>query len=152
MKICPKCKRTLNENDFHKGYNVCKECTNRYSREYRKKNLQKVRQTDRKRRERVKLEALKVLSQNDKPFCEVCGFNDELDLLQVDHINNDGFKDKVSWGGRRKGGHMYAKILRLSPEEARKRYRVLCFFHNWTRRYGKTGEEFSVVVVDENDN
>lgn len=151
MKKCNKCKRILTENDFHKNYKVCKECTNKYNREYRRKNLQKVRETDKKRRERVKLDALKLLSQSDKPFCKVCGFDDELGLLQVDHINNDGFNDKGSWGRRRKGSHMYAKILRMSPNEARKKYRTLCVFHNWARRYGKTGEEYSVVVVDGND-
>jgi len=44
----------------------------------------------------------------------------------------------------------HRKIVRMSPEEAKKKYRLLCVFHNWTDRLGFAGDEYAVVRVDKN--
>lgn len=42
MKKCSKCKITKPETDFYKSYAECKLCHNKRSREYRKKNWDKI--------------------------------------------------------------------------------------------------------------
>ena len=135
LKICKKCKRELLVNLFSIKHSWCKECSRKYSKLYVK---------------RIKLEAHKYLSKDGVPKCSVCGFKD-VKLLQIDHVNNDGSKEKTSFDQRFKGTSMYNKILKLPREEARERFQSLCIFHNWARRYGKKAEEYKVIVLKDDD-
>ena len=62
--------------------------------------------------------ALMVLGRK----CVRCGF-DDIRALQIDHINNDGYKENRV--------KMYHKILRGDTEG----YQVLCANCNWIKRY-----------------
>lgn len=79
-----------------------------YHREYRKKNIDKRRKWNREwilnnrerynaskyfYRERTKIDVLKHYSINGKIECIKCGFNN-IDALCLDHINNDGAKQR----------------------------------------------------------
>jgi len=117
--------------------NICKKCDRRRGRKY----------DDIK-----KLKAYQKLSTDGIPKCSVCGFSDDIRFLQIDHINDDGNRDLTSWGRRYKGIKIYSKILKMSKEEAKEKYQVLCAFHNWAKRFGKTGEEYKVIVLgDKNE-
>jgi len=112
---------------------LCKKCKN---------------QLCKKSEDKIKLKALQKLSRDGFPRCLVCGFSDDIRFLQIDHIKNDGNKDLTSGGKRYKGKDIYRKILNMPIEEARSKYQVLCAFHNWAKRFGKTGAEYKVIVLE----
>lgn len=61
--------------------------------------------------------------------CKKCGF-DDIRALQIDHVNNDGFKER----GAEKGvGNPY-KIILGKIGEGSKNYQVLCANCNWIKR------------------
>ena len=76
---------------------------------------------------RIKL--LEHVSGESPPKCNTCGF-DDWRALQIDHIHGDGnqetFGDGGAWG---------YKLLKLTAEEVRKDYQVLCANCNWVKRY-----------------
>ena len=111
---------------------LCKKCINQISKQSEDK---------------IKLKALKKLSIDETPKCSICGFSEDIRFLQIDHIKNDGNKDLISLGRRYKGKYIYRKILKMPVEEAKSKYQILCAFHNWAKRFGKTGEEYKVIVL-----
>jgi len=63
--------------------------------------------------------------------CVRCGFSDER-ALQIDHINNDGYKDAKKNG---KGASWwYLKNVYKSLLKGEKKYQVLCANCNWIKR------------------
>ncbi len=115
-----------------------KEYQKEYSKQYRNKNKEKAIINNRewrhknaehvalkKREERAKLKET-VLSHysNQTMCCLNCGFND-IRALQLDHINNDGAKErKELFGDRTKAGTTFYRWIRQQnfPEG----YSVLC--------------------------
>jgi hypothetical protein len=52
---------------------------------------------------------------------------DDLDMLSIDHLNNDGHKDREKNGGRSGGGgHFYMELLKRGLPEG---FQTLCFNH-----------------------
>ena len=132
-KTCRKCNRILPISEFYSiRTSYCKKCERKLCKDY-----------DR----RKKLKVFQKLSGDETPKCAVCGFSDDIRFLQIDHINDDGNRDLTSWGRRYKGNEMYRKIFKMSKEDAKEKYQVLCAFHNWAKRFGKTGEEYKVIVL-----
>jgi hypothetical protein len=77
---------------------------------------------NRKQREskvRLKQEALKRYGEE----CKHCGFSDYR-ALQIDHVNNDGAKERNSLGGKNFSGHRFYRWLKFCgwPEG----YQTLC--------------------------
>lgn len=62
--------------------------------------------------------------------CAFCGFSDSR-ALQVDHINNDGYQERK----RESISKTYRRILTMSNEEAKQKYRILCANCNWIKKH-----------------
>lgn len=116
-----------------------REQTRKYAREYRHRNRDLINKKRRHRRKEARDALLKKLS-GDPPKCEKCKFSD-VRALQVDHINAGGSEaKKTGWGGY----PSLERILKLSTEEARKEYQVLCANCNAIKRVeNKEGNEWS---------
>ena len=79
----------------------------------------------------IKFELMEFLSGNP-PQCIKCGFRD-MRVLQFDHINGTGAKNKKKFKGQ-KTEMLY---LYYHPLEAKKTIQVLCANCNWIKRYEK---------------
>ena len=86
-----------------------------------------MRKANKKYGRKLRIEALKIIG--DK--CSICGITDHR-CLHLDHINNDGYKDKKN--GRRDARAERRWIIK-NPVEARKKYQVLCANHNAIKHY-----------------
>ena len=76
-------------------------------------------------RDKIKLEVMTHYS-NGTPRCCVCGY-DNLISLDIDHINNDGKKDRDS---KNLGSRMYCWLKKNNyPPQ----FQVLCKNHNWEK-------------------
>jgi len=91
----------------------------------------------RERYHELRLKALKILGGK----CVICGIDDPF-LLTIDHVDGNWKEDPVQ---RRDKRGLYRFIVG-NPEEARRRFQVLCWNHNamkyfypkeFERRYGK---------------
>jgi len=83
---------------------------------------------------------MKIL--RDPPECFHC-FTDDIRILTFDHINNDGAEERK----KLKGNRVARQIVKMSPEEARKRYQLLCHNCNYLRRLEQT--ELEIKERDE---
>ena len=101
-----------------KKWYYCNDC---------RKELQQ--QHDRAYVQRTRLKALKCIS--DIVACISCG-EEDLQVLQIDHIHNDGATDRIKHGT---GQKLYLHIIRSPQEEIRERYQILCANCNMRKRY-----------------
>ena len=156
MKICTKCGRTLPLTEFHRkstGKNgrdsKCKKCKLVEYKEYYHKKREEYLKTDaayyQKNKERLsiyykkrykgyivrdrslRLDVLKKI--NPKLDCKECGI-DDIRVLVIDHIKNDGYKERREMNY----SSFYRKILKMSAEEISEKYQILCRNCNWIRR------------------
>ena len=86
--LCLDCPNTSKEDSIY-----CVPCLERKTEDQKERNLQQ--------RRRV------LMKYGGR--CECCG-EDDLDLLTIDHINNDGRKDR-----RGSGSHLYASLYKQLP-------------------------------------
>ena len=107
-----------------------------YYRNYYKLNKDKIRinydknrcKYNKKRREERKYNRSKVLNHygGNPPKCNICGF-DNINCLEVDHINNDGYKSGKT---NRSGTGLYKYIIKNNyPKD----YQILCKNCNWLK-------------------
>lgn len=164
-KTCNRCGQNLSIEHFWQDKSTidgkaksCKNCQREYARNYYEKNREWVlKRTKENRKQNKEKVAKQAYSRNQKirnrvlehlcggaPSCEVCGFSDDIRFLQIDHKQRDGNKERGKFKG---ASPFYFQILRMTQEEARKKYRVLCLLHNWADRYGITGEEYAIIKV-----
>ncbi len=166
MKACSKCGGSFPLTEFNnskksedgKG-SKCKDCRQDYYNE----NKERINATRRARRKRVKnywrqtdpeklrrntmryyyrlREKLFNHLSDGTPKCAVCGFSGDLRLLQVDHINDDGKEERK----KKSTEKIYRDILKMTPEEAREKYQVLCMVHNWLKKFGDKGEQYALI-------
>jgi len=122
-KYCPKCDRMLPISEYGKNRATttslpayCKKCSAKHQRDYRTK---------------LKMECLTKYS-NSTVKCAHCGYDDPRALV-IDHINNDGYKEretiKTNWGTR-----TYLAYL----SEDRDDLQVLCCNCNWIKHIENT--------------
>ena len=96
-----------------------------YSREYRKKHREKLYEQKAAYEARVREKLYSMLG--DK--CARCGFSDKR-ALQIDHINGDGYKDKL----RNRSSSSFHRRICKSIEIGENRYQILCANCNWIKR------------------
>lgn len=96
-----------------------------YSREYRKKNREKLYKQKAAYEARVRERLYVMLGDR----CARCGFSDKR-ALQIDHISGDGYKEKRKYRGS--SGH-HRRVCE-SIQRGEKRYQILCANCNWIKR------------------
>lgn len=113
-----------------KGYYQCRECQrDRHARrkldpEYRNDYI------ERSRRYRASLKKKVMNYYGGK--CECCG-ESEIAFLTLDHINNDGSKQRKELKRKGGGDHFYLWVIK---NDFPKDLRILCFNCNCGRRHG----------------
>ena len=102
---CPKCKVVKTRDEFTHDRNrasglsiYCKTCQAVKNAEYRKRPDFNPRMAGymRNNYKRLKFKALQVVGHNDNPKCANCGC-DYLPLLQINHKNGGGRKEKAQY-------------------------------------------------------
>ena len=88
-------------------------------KKYLETHRSEVNKKQRDLKKRLKAEVLKQYGE----FCRRCGFSDYR-ALQIDHINNDGAKERRTLGGKDFSGHRFYRWLKSRgwPEG----YQTLC--------------------------
>lgn len=139
-KICSHCKKEKPISDFiiykrgnrQGGIGVssrCKICNKEYNKIWSKSD--KAILNKRKYHSALKYEVFKFYSNGDIK-CTCCG-EKELMFLAIDHINNDGAKDRKITGS---GGQFY-RWLKKNDFPNKDKYQILCFNCNQGRQINK---------------
>ncbi len=146
-KVCSSCGRELPLDQFHRSREgiqarraKCKECRLAHVAHLRKINPEPHRRASLKHYYRFKDKVLRHIG-GEHPQCAVCPF-DMPELLEIDHINNDGKEDRRKVGAVSK---IYYVILKMSEEEARKRYQLLCVLHHKAKTKGINVDNLMIV-------
>ncbi len=100
--------------------------TKEYSLRYRKEHKEFLQQ----QREQARVEVLSYYSAAGYPTCACCGIID-VDILTIDHINDDGNKQRKELGWRGSGIPFYNY---LKEHDYPPGYQVLCQNCNWKKR------------------
>lgn len=67
--------------------------------------------------------------------CVECGYDGDVILLQLDHINGGGLKDSIRIQGNRRRSHIFYKYYVSHPNEARTILQTLCIKCNWIKKF-----------------
>lgn len=121
MKKCPKCNKNKELSEFSTRTQAgrpylmseCRKCSAARVRARYRMILSS---------ERLRERVLEVLGKK----CGACGYSD-IRALHVDHVNNNGYKERKKYGGQ----NMYRRILKLGGRG----YQTLCANCNWLKRY-----------------
>lgn len=101
MKQCSTCKQEKDESLFNKKHGkpqgICKECHSVYRKKHYQENRQKYIDKARKNNEIYAEEFYKWLSNKS---CMDCG-NDDIRVLEFDHLENKEFNLSAKIGGRK---------------------------------------------------
>jgi len=135
-KVCPNCERDLPSSSFYKNSSkydglsaYCKECMKRRGKKYRREHRTKVRLRHKAWRKNQRIRVLRHIGGEIK--CGHCGFSD-LRALQVDHIEGGGNEELKRYGHL---STLFSKILKMSVEDAREKYQILCANCNMIKKY-----------------
>jgi hypothetical protein len=172
-KICIQCKQELPIDQFsfcrsrkrprsERRNSRCRACMRLYMNERQKLHGKEIYQhliekygrqyfTDaaKKNRRELRRKAIEILNPNEKPHCKICGFVDdtpEYNILQIDHINNNGYEERKNNKGYTL--ILYRKIIKMVPEDALKEYQTLCPAHNWLKRIGIEGKNYKLIKIN----
>lgn len=141
---CYLCGTIKNKDNTSVKHRICKTCNNKRASQYylknsqklkertqlwKKKNKKKVIEMSKQYRMELKLEALRSYSKNRIIKCVCCG-EKEIDFLCLDHINNDGFKERKN----RSIGASFSKWLKVKNYPKNLNLQVLCFNCNFSKR------------------
>jgi len=122
-----------------------------YRKTYRKKHPDRRVSEHIENQRRLRLRCLNYLGG---AVCVMCGFSD-IRALVIDHINNDGNKERYGFLAKR-GRQYFAYICRMPQEEARQRYQVLCANCNMIKesnvRLAKANERIEKLKLQANNN
>lgn len=122
----------------------------KYQRKYRKKNLRDTRKREVSHYEKMKLEVYKhyackdvyVVGGEEFPCKEIhcaCCDESEYKFLCIDHINNDGAKDRRDNPSHATGRGLYTRLIKEGYPEG---YQLLCFNCNMAKGiHGKCPHE-----------
>jgi len=111
------------------------ELINKWNRNsYRRRMADPIKAERTRERKRIsdRKRKLKVFTHycNGTPNCQCCG-ETIMQFLTLDHINNDGAKDRLKG---LQGNRMYAHVIKNNYP---KRFQVLCFNCNWAKGHMK---------------
>ncbi len=102
----------------------CKECQRNYARGWYLKNIESQRIFRKQQKRKWKLELIKEYGGK----CVCCGIT-EIDFLTIDHIYNDGGKERKTIPGH----HLAFKLKQRGwPKD---RYQLLCYNCNMAKQY-----------------
>jgi hypothetical protein len=107
----PKTYAKCHPDRLHRYHGLCKTCV--------------------KVEERAILKRKILLKYSQENFVECCGEGcsvSDPDMLSIDHVNNDGYKERKITGG---GSKMYYWLLKHDFPSG---YQTLCFNHQWKKR------------------
>ena len=143
MPNCNDCQEQLNSTNWYpslkeKGSKVCISCHKANNKKWRKKNKEylkikargsykkyasRCRRWMRDNRQKLRIDMIKAYGEK----CSHCGITDS-EVLDIDHINNDGGKD------RKKGvfGYKLYKLLKDNGYPTGN-YQLLCKNCNWKK-------------------
>jgi len=97
----------------------------RWQTNWRREHPDKAKEYERKSRGRYKKIIMDLLGGR----CVRCGINDWR-VLQIDHVNGGGTKEKKRYGGNGYYIHIIRKL-----KEGSKDYQLLCANCNWIKKY-----------------
>ncbi len=121
--FCARCGIELNDqNRRHCGKqkrNYCKSCRNKMQREEYLRNPQPRLEQCKKYQLKRKDEITRLLGGK----CVICGFSDRRALC-IDHINNDGYKEKRKFGSYGTSAYLNHVIEEIKSHTGR--YQLLC--------------------------
>jgi hypothetical protein len=119
-RVC-KCGETRSEKFHRRNAGICRQCV--YAR-----RAPKVGQYTVKSRTRIKTEVLTHYSPNDILGCSWVGcVVDDIDMLVLDHVNDNGAQERRAAFNKDKGHELYR---RLRNENYPLGYQTLCCNHN----------------------
>ena len=161
MKSCKLCQSDMEEGTF----DYCKNCRTKYkspkdvfyhmkhghtekyrlkslerSKKWIKENYEYYRKENKRRSQENKYAALTFYSNSDVPKCICCG-EMNINVLALDHINNNAKEDNSNRGGQ---AGVFRRALKLKDKT---QYQTLCYNCNWKKhlanlqskwKYGKT--------------
>jgi hypothetical protein len=155
MKVCSMCKANKDESEFHKqtkskdGLTVwCAECANSYRRRARKEHPEREWLLKPGNRERNNKQIRARYNQQKKevfnhygckcrwPGCKV----EDMDGLTIDHIMNDGYKDR----NKIHSAMFYKHIIDQGFPNI---YQILCGTHQWIKERRKRRGAQSPKIV-----
>jgi hypothetical protein len=114
-----------------------------WEKNHRQKNKTKINKQKRESA-RICLQKLKdkifILLGNEcsNPNCPIPKELMDKRCLQIDHINNDGAKERKKCPN---GTIYYYKKVLVSLRKGEKKYQLLCAYCNWLKRYKDLGED-----------
>ena len=97
---------------------------------WREKNRDRKNESSRLARRKIKAEALDRYGTT----CAVCGI-DDIRVLQIDHVENNGNVERAALGGYKQAGHRFYEWLKKQgwPDG----YQTLCANHNLIKHFGE---------------
>ena len=132
MKQCTRCKGQRPSSEFYRHKKVksglsswCKECNRKYTSEWGKNHPEAIRKRSIAKRQKLREKVLELYGGKD-PMCKCCG-EPEIKFLCLDHINNDGSKE------RRKYGPQAIYKIAIRKKDVL-RYQLLCFNCNMSKK------------------
>jgi hypothetical protein len=178
MKTCTKCgiEKPLSAYyyDKHKAdkkHPECKSCFNLRMKETRKMQAYKIvfnpyqKEWQRKYRQTAKHKAWRkeslikraikgkelkqIVVNHYGGVCACCGIS-EICFLSIDHINNDGYKEKGHRKNRVSGYHLYQKIIRENYPD---NLQIYCFNCNIAKQHngGECPHKSNAIVCDNDE-
>lgn len=119
--------------EYHKNYRLTHKKEHReYMKKYREENREQYRKYQREYRRIYTQKQRKKLIILLGSKCVYCGCSD-WQCLQIDHVNNDGYKEFNSF----KSTYFYYKRILEQILSGSKRYQLLCANCNQIKRYKK---------------
>ncbi len=130
VKKCTACKQRKNISDFNsdksRGDGLsyrCKNCSNKLGIIYRQVHKIEIRAYHQSLNRKIKEKIINILGGK----CSNCGIGD-LRVLQVDHIDGGGNRERNAFGSR----YLYRKLLAIRDITG---YQLLCANCNWIKRH-----------------
>jgi hypothetical protein len=120
---------------------------NKYMRDWRAAHKERAREISRVANAKQRRENPKIVSYYNQSYytkirtkvinffggkCQKCGISD-FRVLQIDHREGDGYKDRGRMGYRKI--RELISLIESNPEEVKKKYQLLCANCNWIKRW-----------------
>lgn len=136
----------LIKHSFPDGYLVLCQNHNKLKAKYNNEYHGKLKTPEQQKKEDdLKWNVFSVYSDSVIPYCKVCN-ETNLDCLELDHINGDGFKEKQKSGKRIGGYELYSKLKRDGFPD-RDKYQVLCSNCNLVKRTENKEVGRSLILI-----